>query len=60
MAMPANVSVTARTAGEIRAAARAMIAEARDNHAPLHRGSNFFGSNVDWHEYMTHLALMLR
>ena len=60
IAMPADVSTAARTAGEIRAAARAMIAEARENNAPLHRGSNFFGSNVDWHEYMTHLALMLR
>ena len=60
MAMPADVSTVARTAGEIRADARALIAEARDNHAPLHRGSNFFGSNVDLHEYMTHLALMLR
>ena len=60
VAMPPDAPTSIPTAGETRAAARAMIAEAREQNAPLRRGRNSFGSNVDWHEYMTRLALMLR
>ncbi|HEY6925511.1 MAG TPA: alkaline phosphatase family protein [Steroidobacteraceae bacterium] len=60
VAMPPDAPTTIPTSEQMRAAARAMVAEARDQHAPLLRGRELFGSNVDWHQFMTRLALMLR
>lgn len=60
VATPSPAPPPIPTPSQTRAAARAMIAEARDAHAPLRRGRDLLGPNVDWHEYMTRLALMLR
>ena len=36
-----------------------LISDTRAMHAPLRRGRDMFGPEVDWHEYMTRLALLV-
>ena len=41
-------------------AARTMIADAKTLNAPVPRNSELFKGDVDWHQYMTRLGLMLK
>jgi len=57
---PAPAPTPASPAVAARLARRAMIAEAREQNAPLARQRALFQGEVDWRQYMTRMALLLK